>query len=89
MHIQSDIAYDSTDGYIRSMYKSAKKTKFIRRYVEDLALHTGALTVHWEYSTSFIYTVESKRVTLRVKNFYIPVCFILEKIYSGISIPKY
>ena len=30
------------------MYKAAKKTKDIRRYMESLALHTGELKVHWE-----------------------------------------
>ena len=57
--------------------------------MESLALHTGAPTVHWEDNTSFIYVVESKRVTLRVKNIGIPVCFFQEKFDNGIIIPKY
>ena len=49
------------------MYNASKKTKAIRRYMEALVLHTGAPTVHWEYITSFIYVVESKIFTVRVK----------------------
>ena len=57
--------------------------------MESLALHTGAPTVHWEDNTSFIYVVESKRVTLRVKHIGISVCFFQEKFDNGIFIPKY
>ena len=46
LQIQPAIASDSTDGEIRCMYKAAKKTKVIRRYMKALALHTGAPTVH-------------------------------------------
>ena len=49
------------------MYKSIKKTKGIRRYAEDLTLHTGAPTVHWEENAGFISIVEAKIVTTRVK----------------------
>ena len=35
--------------------------------MEALALHTGAPIVHWEYNTSCISVVESKRVTPIVK----------------------
>ena len=41
--------------------------------MEALALHTGAPTVHWEYNTSYISVVESKRVTTRVKHIDITV----------------
>ena len=44
-----------------------KKTKVIRRYMEDLALHTGAPKVYWEEDTSCIYVVEYKRITPGVK----------------------
>ena len=44
--------------------------------MEDLALHTGATTVHWEDNTSCISVVEYKTVTPRVKQIYIPVYFI-------------
>ena len=57
--------------------------------MESLALHTGAPTVHWEDNTSFIYVVESKRVTLRVKHIGNPVCFFQEKFDNGLFIPKY
>ena len=46
--------------------------------MEYLALHMGAPTVHWEDSTSFIYIVEAKRVTPRVKHIDINVCFLQE-----------
>ena len=36
------------------MYKAVKKTKSIRRYMEALALHTGAPTVYCEDNTSYI-----------------------------------
>ena len=58
------------------MYKDVKKNKIIRRYMEALALHSGAPTVHWEYSTSCISVVEGKRVTTRVKHIGIPVYFL-------------
>ena len=45
--IQTAIASDSTDGEIEYMYKALKKTKFIRRYMEALALLTVAPTVKW------------------------------------------
>ena len=47
--------------------QSHKETKGIRRYMESLALHTGAPTVYWEDSTSCISVVEAKGVTTRVK----------------------
>ena len=55
------------------MYKAVKKTKAIQKYMEVLALKTGAPTVHWEYNTSCIYVVEGKQVTPRVKHIGIPV----------------
>ena len=48
VQIQPYIASDSTDGEIRCMYKFVNKTKVIRIYMESLAIHTGATTVHWE-----------------------------------------
>ena len=36
--------------------------------MEELALHTGAPTVHWEYNTSFISIFEAKRVTPGLKH---------------------
>ena len=58
------------------MYKSVKKTKVIRRYMEALALHTGATTVHWEDNTSCIFVVEAERVTPRDKHIDIPIFFL-------------
>ena len=63
VHIQPDIASDSTGGEIRFMYKVLKKTKFIWRYTEALALYTGAPTLHWDDNTSCISVVEAKIVT--------------------------
>ena len=60
------------------MYKSSNNTKAIQCYMEALALHTVAPTVHWEDNTSCIYVVESKIVTPRVKHVYIRVFFIKE-----------
>ena len=45
VHIQLDIAPDSTYELIRRMYKDLYKDKVIRRYTEYLALHNGAPTV--------------------------------------------
>ena len=45
------------------MYNDVKKNKVICRYMESLALHTVAPTVHWEDNTSCIYSAESKIVT--------------------------
>ena len=89
VHIQPAIASDSTDGEIRCMYKAVKKTKVIRRYMEALALYTGAHTVHWEDNTSFISVVEAKRVTPIVKHIGIHVCFLQEQFDNGLFLPKY
>ena len=58
------------------MNKDVNKTKVIRGYIEALALHTGALIVYWEDNRSFISAIEAKRVTPRVKNIDINVCFL-------------
>ena len=50
------------------MYKTVKKTKVIRRYMEALALHTGAHTVHWEDNTSYISVDEARIVTPKFKH---------------------
>ena len=57
--------------------------------MEDLALHIGAPTVHWEDNTRCIYVVEAKIVTPRVKNIDIPVCFLQYQFDNVIFIPKY
>ena len=71
------------------MYKAVKKIKVIRRYMEALALHTGAPTVDWEDNTSCISFVESKKVTPRVKHMDIPVYFLQAQFDNGIFLPKY
>ena len=71
------------------MYKAVKKYKFICRYMEALALHTGALTVYWEDSTNVISVVEDKIVTPRVKKIGIPVFFLQEQFENGLFLPKY
>ena len=58
------------------MYKAVKKTKVIWSYMEALALHTGAPTIHWEDNTSCISVLEAKIVTPRVKHMDILVCFL-------------
>ena len=68
VHIQPYIASECTDGEIICMYIAVKKTNVIQIYMEALALHTGAPTVHWEYNTNCIYFVDAKRVTPRVKH---------------------
>ena len=57
--------------------------------MEALALHTGAPTVHWKDSTIYIYAVESKRYTPSVEHIAIPICFLHEKFYNGLFLPKY
>ena len=71
------------------MYKAEKKFNVIRRYMEALALHTSAPTLHWYDRNSFISIVESKRVTPRVKQFDVHVCFLQEKFDNGLFITKY
>ena len=68
------------------MYKYVKKTKVTQRYMEALALYTGAPTVHWEDNTSCISVVEAKIVTPRVKHINIPVCFLQEQFDTGLFI---
>ena len=57
--------------------------------MEDLALHTGVPTVHWEYNTSCIFVVEAKIVTPRVKHIDISLCFLQEQFDNGLFLPKY
>ena len=71
------------------MYKSVKKTKFIRKYMEALAIYIGAPTVHWEDNTSCISVVEAKIVTPRVKHIYITICFLQEQFDNVLFLPKH
>ena len=71
------------------MYKAVHTKKIIWRYMESLALQTGATTVYWENNTSCISVVEAKIVTPTVKHIDIPVCFLQEKFDNGLFIPKY
>ena len=71
------------------MYKVVNKTKAIRRYTEDLALHIGAPTVHWENIKICIYVDEAKIVTPRVKHIDITVWFLQEILYNVLFFPKY
>ena len=89
VQIQPDIASDSTDGEIICMYKSVKKQIVIWRYMEALAIQTGAPIVHWEDNTSSISVVESKIVTPIFKHINIPVCFLQDKFNNGLFTPKY
>ena len=89
LQIQSDIASESTDGEIRWMYKAVKKTKVIQRYMEALALQTGATEVHLEETTLCISIVEAEIVTPGVKKIDIPVWFVQEIFDNGLFIPKY
>ena len=57
--------------------------------MESLVIHTGTPTVHCEDNTSCISGVEAKIFTPRVKHVEISVCFLLEKFYNGLSVPKY
>ena len=57
VQIQPDISSEFTDGEIRCMYKTVKKTKVIKRYMEPLELQNGAPTEHWEENTSCISNV--------------------------------
>ena len=89
VHIQPSVAYDSTYGDIICVYKYINKIKAIHRYMESLALHTGAPTVHWEDNTSCISVVESKIGVPRVKQIDINVFFIPEQFDNGLFVPKY
>ena len=70
------------------MYEVVKKTKSTRRYMEDLALHTGAPTLQCEYK-SFISFIEAKIFTSRAKLIDIHLCFLQEQFYNDIFVPKY
>ena len=71
------------------MYKTLNKTKAMWSYTEALAIHNGAPIVHWEDNTYCTYAVESKRVTPRVKQIDITVCFLQKKPDNGIFVTKY
>ena len=62
------------------MYKAVNKTKAIWSNIESLLPHIGAPTVHLEENKSFIYVVESKRVTPIVKHIYIRFCSLQKKL---------
>ena len=57
--------------------------------MEAVALHTGAVILHWEDNTSFISVVEAKIVTPIVKHIDIPVYFLQDQFYNRIFVPKY
>ena len=82
LYIQSAVASEFTDGYIIFIYKAVNKTKAIRKYMESLALHTGAPTVNLEDNTSCISVVEEKRVTPRVKHIEILCLFSTISIWT-------
>ena len=44
------------------MFKADNNTKAIRSYMEALALHTGAPTVHWKDSDSVLYSYEEQEL---------------------------
>ena len=71
------------------MYNDVNTDKIIRRYMDALALHTGAPTVHWEGNISCISVSESTIVTSIVKHIEIPVCFLQEQFDNGILIIEY
>ena len=62
---------------------------YLLAYIEALALHTGARTVHWEDNTSRTSVVEAKMVTPRVKHTNIPVCVLQEQFDNCLFVPKY
>ena len=64
------------------------KTKVIRRHTEASSLHTGAPTVHWEDKIIYIYVVEAKILTPRVKPIDIPVYFLQEQFGNDLFLPK-
>ena len=43
----------------------------------------------WNNPTSYIYVVEAKIFTTRVKHIYIPVWFLQEQFDNGLFIPQY
>ena len=61
----------------------------IRRYMESLVLHTGAIKIHLKDNTICIYVVEAKIVTPKVKHVDITVCFLLEQFDNGLVVSKY
>ena len=89
VQIQPVIASYSTDGEIIYTYKAAKETEVIWRYIEVLSLHTGEPKIHSEDNIICISVVEAKRVTPRIKDIDITVCFLQEQFDNGIFLPKY
>ena len=87
VHIQLDVASDSTDGGIICMYKAVNKTEAIRVYMESLALNTGVPTVHWEVNTSCISFVKAKIFTPRVNTLTF-LSFFYKKLLTMLFFPK-
>ena len=56
--------------------------------MEVLALHTGAPTVHWKDNNICVYVVESKIVTLVVKQIDIPASFYYKFLTMLILLPN-
>ena len=76
IQIKPSVASEYTDGEIRCMYKSVKKTKEIWFCMGALEPHTGSPTLNWEDNTSCIYFIEGKIVTPRVKQINI-IAFLI------------
>ena len=58
------------------MYKAFNKTKAIRKYTEDLTLHTVVTSCILGRKKTYIYVVGAKIVTPRVKQIDTPICFL-------------
>ena len=71
------------------MYKYVSNNKVVWSYMDFLVIENGELTLYWENNTSYISVFAAKRVTPRVKNIDIPVCFLQKQYGNGIFIPVY
>ena len=67
------------------MYKYVSNNKVVWSYMDFLVIDNGELTLYWENNTSYISVFAAKRVTPRVKNIDIPVCFLQKQYGNGVK----
>ena len=71
------------------MYKSVNKTTVIRRYMEALALHTGAPKVHWEDNFFIFLLLRLKELLLELNTLIFQSIFYKINLTNGLFLPKY
>ena len=67
----------------------SRKQRVIWIYMESLAFKNGAPPVYWKENSNSISIVEAKIFPTRFKKIGTTVCFLQERFYNGLFLPKY